>query len=91
VLGVVVFGDVVHVTPLLLALQLAGIAAMVGGVILVARAPVFRHLQLPQLPQAAIELLHHPVLPLRHDGSGEPALDTAAPGSDGVGQPPGTP
>ncbi len=57
VLGVVVFGDVVHVTPVLLALQLAAIAAMVGGVILVARAPVFRELH---LRQAALERLHHP-------------------------------
>ncbi len=57
VLGVVVFGDVVHVTPVLLVLQLAAIAAMVGGVILVARAPVFRELH---LRQAALERLHYP-------------------------------
>jgi drug/metabolite transporter (DMT)-like permease len=86
VLGVVVFGDVVHVTPLLLALQAAGIAAMVGGVILVARAPVFGDLRVPQLPQAAIDLLHHPVLPLRHEESGEPALDPGAPDPDGHGE-----
>ena len=50
-----VFGDVVHVSPLLLALQFAGIAAMmVGGVILVARAPVFRGLHVAQLPHAAL-------------------------------------
>ena len=66
VLGVVVFGDVVHVTSLLLAVQLAGIAAMVGGVILVARAPVFR--DLAQLPHAALERLQHPAayLPTPH-------------------------
>jgi hypothetical protein len=87
VLGVVVFGDVVHITPLLLALQAAGVAAMVGGVILVARAPVFRDLRVTQLPQAAIELLH-PVLPLRHDENGEPALDPPAP--DSAGKPTGT-
>ena len=39
-LGVVVFGDVVHVSPGMLALQAAGLAALVLGVILVARAPV---------------------------------------------------
>ena len=39
-LGVVVFGDVIHVSPGMLALQGAGLAAMVLGVILVARAPV---------------------------------------------------
>jgi drug/metabolite transporter (DMT)-like permease len=35
-----VFGDVIHVSPGMLALQGAGLAAMVLGVILVARAPV---------------------------------------------------
>ena len=45
-LGVLVFGDEVHITPWLLALQAAGLAAMVGGVILVARAPVFSQLRL---------------------------------------------
>jgi hypothetical protein len=39
-LGVVVFGDVIHVSPGMLALQGTGLAAMVVGVILVARAPV---------------------------------------------------
>ena len=39
-LGVVVFGDVIHVSPGMLVLQAAGLAAMVLGVILVARAPV---------------------------------------------------
>jgi drug/metabolite transporter (DMT)-like permease len=45
-LGVLVFGDVVHVSPWLLALQAAGVAAMVGGTILVARAPTFVKLSL---------------------------------------------
>jgi drug/metabolite transporter (DMT)-like permease len=62
VLGVIVFGDVVHITPLLLAVQAAGLAAMVTGVILVARAPVFRDLQLRKLPQAALDHMPHPVL-----------------------------
>jgi drug/metabolite transporter (DMT)-like permease len=43
-LGVVVFGDVVHVSPGMLALQAAGLAALVLGVILVARAPVLSRL-----------------------------------------------
>ena len=60
VLGVVVFGDVVHITPLLVAVQLAGLIAMVTGVILVARAPVFRELNLRQLPHVALERLQHP-------------------------------
>lgn len=57
-LGVIVFGDVVHITPWLLAVQAAGVAAMVVGVILVARAQVFRELNLRQLPHAALELPH---------------------------------
>ena len=39
-LGIVVFGDVIHLSPGMLALQAAGTAALVAGVILVARAPV---------------------------------------------------
>jgi drug/metabolite transporter (DMT)-like permease len=74
VLGIVVFGDVVHVSPPLLALQIAGIAAMIGGAILVARAPVFRELHVAQLPQAALELLHPAASRLAHDESGEVAL-----------------
>jgi drug/metabolite transporter (DMT)-like permease len=85
VLGVVVFGDVVHVSPLLLALQIAGIAAIVSGVILVARAPVFRDLHVAQLPHAALERLQH--LPVahnpRHDEGGELALDPDGPDPDG--------
>jgi drug/metabolite transporter (DMT)-like permease len=38
-LGVVVFGDVIRITPPLIALQAAGIVALVVGVILVARSP----------------------------------------------------
>lgn len=60
VLGVLVFGDVVHVSPWLLALQAAGVAAMIGGVVLVARAPVFRELNLRQLPHGARGRLQQP-------------------------------
>jgi drug/metabolite transporter (DMT)-like permease len=54
-LGVVVFGDVIRVSPGLLALQAAGITALVAGVILVARAPVLSSLRAPGpiLTQAA--------------------------------------
>src|SRR5215813_8688668 len=45
-LGILVFGDVVHISPWLLALQAAGLAAMVAGTILVARAPTFVKLSL---------------------------------------------
>jgi drug/metabolite transporter (DMT)-like permease len=43
-LGVVVFGDVVHVSAGMLILQGAGLAALVLGVVLVARAPVLSRL-----------------------------------------------
>lgn len=46
-LGVVVFGDVVHVSPGMLLLQGAGLAALILGVILVARAPVLSRLGRP--------------------------------------------
>jgi hypothetical protein len=74
VLGVVVFGDVVHVSTWLLALQAASIAAIVGGVILVARAPVFRDLRLRQLPHVARERLQHPGPhgPARDPGAADP-------------------
>jgi len=61
VLGVVVFGDMVHISPPLVVLQIAGVLALVVGAILVARAPVFRELRLRELPHAALELLQHPV------------------------------
>jgi drug/metabolite transporter (DMT)-like permease len=60
VLGIVVFGDRVHISPLLVAVQLAGVVALVIGVVLVARAPVFSDLRLRELPHAALERLQHP-------------------------------
>lgn len=44
-LGVLVFGDVVRVSPAMIALQAAGLAAMFTGVILVARAPALSSLR----------------------------------------------
>jgi multidrug transporter EmrE-like cation transporter len=60
VLGVVVFGDRVHISPWLVTVQVVGVVIMVTGVILVARAPVFRDLRLRELPHGAIERLQHP-------------------------------
>ncbi|HEY2287071.1 MAG TPA: DMT family transporter [Streptosporangiaceae bacterium] len=45
ILGVLVFGDVIRVSPGTLALQAAGLVALVTGVILVARAPVLSGLR----------------------------------------------
>jgi drug/metabolite transporter (DMT)-like permease len=50
-LGVVVFGDVITISPGMLALQAVGIAALVAGVIMVARAPCLSSLRhVPSLP-----------------------------------------
>jgi drug/metabolite transporter (DMT)-like permease len=69
-LGVVVFGDRIDISPGLLALQAAGIVALVAGVILVARSP-----RLGQLRPSAV--LPESVLP-RH-GSGKTAPDEGPP------------
>ncbi|MGO8959476.1 MAG: DMT family transporter [Streptosporangiaceae bacterium] len=96
VLGVVVFGDSIHVTPWLLALQAASVAAMVTGVILVARANVFRDLHLRELPHAAIERLQHPVAAhtpatrrqaRRGGGPAAPAPRQPDQGEPGLGEP----
>jgi drug/metabolite transporter (DMT)-like permease len=80
VLGVLVFGDKVHISPWLIAVQILGVVAMVIGVVVVARAPVFRDLRLRELPHAALERLQHPL--------GEAPSDTAPPaGVHGHGQP----
>jgi len=63
-LGVLVFGDRVHITTWLLAVQALGLAAMVGGVVLVSRAPVFGKLHLRPSPP--------------HAGDTEAPADTAA-------------
>jgi drug/metabolite transporter (DMT)-like permease len=102
-LGVLVFGDKVHVTPWLLALQAAGLAAMVGGVILVARAPVFGKLHLRstaahlahearkittgELPRARITTGEHARPAAGHQGKPDQAPQ-APPESSGV---PGSP
>ena len=54
-LGVIVFGDRIQVTPGLLAIQAGGIAALVAGVIMVGRAPALSQLRSwtpPGIPHA---------------------------------------
>jgi drug/metabolite transporter (DMT)-like permease len=58
-LGVMVFGDVIRISPGMLALQAAGLMAVVTGVILVARAPCLSALR----PVASVPV---PRLPVRH-------------------------
>jgi drug/metabolite transporter (DMT)-like permease len=60
-LGVIVFGDVIRISPGLLALQAAGITALLTGVVLVARAPV-----LGGIKPVAQQLRDH--LPGQHPG-----------------------
>jgi drug/metabolite transporter (DMT)-like permease len=59
-LGVIVFGDRIQVTPGLLAMQAAGIAALVVGVIMVARAPALSQLRTWTPPG-----ISHPIHPIR--------------------------
>jgi drug/metabolite transporter (DMT)-like permease len=107
VLGVVVFGDVVHVSVWLLAAQAAGLAAVVGGAVLVARAPVFSDLHLRALPHVALERLQHPghqpsgSLTSGQEGQDQDGLDQQGPdqeasreqasGPDAADQPEGIP
>lgn len=77
VLGVLVFGDVIRVSPGTLALQAAGIAGLVAGVILVARAPV-----LSGLRHGRPALSGDPGRPAAPAGPGAPA-DPAAPADHG--------
>ena len=91
-LGIIVFGDRIQVTSLQLGVQAGGIAALVAGVILVARAPALSqirglpHPSLPTLPHPSLSALPHPSLPhpsLPHPTlpglSHRPAPDTSSP------------
>lgn len=75
-LGVVVFGDVVHLSPGMLALQAAGIVALVAGVILVARAP-------------ALSQLSRPAVLLQRQAPGQPATDAGRRPAKRTVNPPG--
>jgi drug/metabolite transporter (DMT)-like permease len=71
-LGVVVFGDVIRISPGMLAIQAAGIVALVVGVIMVARAPV-----LGQIRPAGISAHGGPKSPQDRDEPSKPMLSTA--------------
>jgi drug/metabolite transporter (DMT)-like permease len=79
-LGVLVFGDVVHITPWLLALQAAGIAAMVAGTVLVARAPMFVKLTLQPAAGHHMPTLHVTMGPSLDDEIGRPEPEHATAG-----------
>ncbi|HEX2318961.1 MAG TPA: DMT family transporter [Streptosporangiaceae bacterium] len=81
-LGVLVFGDVVHITPWLLALQAAGIAAMVAGTVLVARAPMFVKLTLQPAAGHHLPTLHVTMGPSLDDEIDRAEPEPAAAGQD---------
>jgi drug/metabolite transporter (DMT)-like permease len=86
VLGVVVFGDVVRISPVLVAVQIAGVLALVAGVILVARAPVLSNLRLRELPHAALEMLQQSPGDQADAGQGPPGApvsEDSGTGSEG--------
>lgn len=92
-LGVLVFGDRIQVSPGELALQACGIAALVAGVILVGRAPALSQLRgwsPPGLPRITGSLPTLPTLPgypgRGSKSAGEPEPD-AAPGERSAGAP----
>jgi drug/metabolite transporter (DMT)-like permease len=62
-LGVLVFGDRVQVSEGELALQAAGLAALVAGVIMVGRAPALAQLRAWTPPAIGLPSLPHPTLP----------------------------
>jgi drug/metabolite transporter (DMT)-like permease len=66
VLGIIVFGDEVQVSPGMIAVQIIGVVALVAGVILVARAPALADLRPAQLaPHLAPRLrIPHPPPPV---------------------------
>jgi hypothetical protein len=65
-LGIVVFGDRIQVAPVQLAIKAGGIAALVAGVILVARAPALSQLRTWSPPGTlALPSIPHPTLPSR--------------------------
>jgi len=83
-LGIVVFGDRIQAAPLQLGIKAGGIAALVAGVILVARAPALSPLRTwPPAGSISLASIPHPTLPsFPHRnagfGSDEPeAVDSA--------------
>jgi drug/metabolite transporter (DMT)-like permease len=81
-LGVLIFGDRVQVSPGELALQAGGIAALIVGVILVGRAPALSQLRSwtpPSLPHITGSLPALPALPSRPGRQGRHTAEDTAP------------
>jgi drug/metabolite transporter (DMT)-like permease len=79
-LGVIVFGDDIRISPGVLALQAAGLVALVGGVILVARAPILSGLRPVQaITHALGPEPAHPAADPAQNPAENPAPGQAAP------------
>jgi drug/metabolite transporter (DMT)-like permease len=64
VLGIIVFGDEVSISPAMIAVQITGVVALVAGVVLVARAPALADLRpahlAPRLPGRVLRVPNPP-------------------------------
>ncbi len=85
-LGIIVFGDRIQVSPGLLAIQAGGIAALIVGLIMVGRAPALAQLRSWTPPSIPHSIPH--VIPGRHSGRATDAQP--ATGQPPDGQPPAT-
>jgi drug/metabolite transporter (DMT)-like permease len=82
-LGIIVFGDRVQVTPGMLAMQAGGIAALVVGVIMVGRAPALAQLRSwtpPSIPSIPHSISAIPGIHSRQEEKPEPAAPPSANG-----------
>jgi hypothetical protein len=86
VLGIVVFRDSVHVSPGIIALQAAGLIALLIGVIMVARAPALARLRRLHPPHR--DTAGHAA---HHDTAGLAAQHDTAPIAEGGQAEPGHP
>jgi hypothetical protein len=80
VLGIVVFRDLVHVSPGTIALEASGLIALIVGVIMVAQAPALTRLRRrhPPQPGTAGQAAHQGAAPAAEDGGRNPAISTPA-------------
>jgi drug/metabolite transporter (DMT)-like permease len=79
-LGIIVFGDRVQVTPGMLAMQAGGIAALVVGVIMVGRAPALSQLRSWTPPSIPHSISAIPGIHSRQEEQPEPAAPPSANG-----------
>lgn len=87
-LGVLIFGDRIQITPGELALQAGGVVALIVGVIMVGRAPALSQLRhwtppgLPHITDITSNLPSLPGLPGRHPAADDPEEPTQSTAPD---------